>query len=154
MEKNTREEYEKLKKKYDLPDFDILDDDFDIAGIEECSNVLRCVRERIAEKVEKACQMLEEILQPDTTVSNLYESRVFSEDDKKPVFELYSHLMSMKRRADALYILNIDSQDADFIRETNDAWKKIKQDIVNVLKKLQDSWSKEVEVADRLAYFG
>ena len=154
MEKDIHEEYEKLKIKYKLPEFALIDDEFDIANIEEYSNMLRCIRERIAEKIEKACQMLEGILQPDTNISDLYESRVFSEEDKKSIFELYSHLMSMKRGADALYILNIDNQDADFIRETLESWKKIKQDIVNALKKLQDSWSKEVEVADRLAYFG
>ena len=154
MEEETAKKYEQLRAKYKLPGFAELDREFEVADIEDNGNVLRAVRKKVYEKIADSCAILEEVLQPDTNVSNLYESRFFDEREKKDVFGLYRRLMSVKRRSEALSVMNDDSSDAAFISETLSFWQKEKKQLVALISKLQESWGKDAEAEDRLVYFG
>lgn len=154
MGEETRKKYEQLRAKFKLPGFDELDREFEVADIEDNGNVLRAVRKKVYEKIADSCAILEEVLQPDTNVSNLYESRFFDEEEKKDVFGLYRKLMSVRRRCDALGVMNDDGSDAAFISETLVFWQKEKKQLVALISKLQESWGKDAEKADRLVYFG
>lgn len=154
MGEETAKRYEQLRKKYALPDFAELDREFEVADIEDNGNVLRAVRKKVYEKIADSCAILEEVLQPDTNVSNLYESRFFDEEEKKDIFDLYRRIMSVRRRCDALGVINDEGSDAAFIAETLAFWRKEKQHLIAVISKLQESWGKDAEKADRLVYFG
>ncbi|MBI2133660.1 hypothetical protein HYU11_03180 [Candidatus Woesearchaeota archaeon] len=148
------EEYERLRKLHRLPDFATVEREFDISNCEESRNILKSVREFMGDKISKVCEILEDILQPDTNLSSLYESRVFTEIEKKSIFDVYRKFMILKRRSDSLFVINSEQADIEFIRSTYSEWENLKPKMMKIISSLEESWSRESEVSDRLAYFG
>lgn len=154
MKKLVRKRYEALKKKYGLPKFDELDSEFEISTLEHEDFLLSAVRKKIMEKVGDASCLLEEVLHPDTNLADLYESRVFDEDEKKGLFEIYKRLMFADRYATELSISNDEKLDADFVKSFTAEWRKLKPDLVKFIRKLKESWEKETEEGEVAGYMG
>lgn len=146
--------YESLRRKYKLPAFDELDAEFEISAIEAETALLREVRKQISEKVGNVNSLVEEVLQPDTNLVNLYESRVFDEDEKKRLFELYKRLMVVDRNLVELMIANDEKLDAAFIKSFHEEWRKIKPELLRFIRKLKESWEKETEEGETAGYMG
>lgn len=146
--------YEPLRKRYKLPGFDELDAEFEISAIEAESGLLREVRKQISEKVGNISSLVEEVLQPDTNLVNLYESRVFEDEDKKELFELYKRLMVVDRTLVELTIANDEKLDAEFIKSFAAEWKKLKPGLLRFVRKLRESWEKETEEGEAAGYMG
>ena len=150
----VRKLYESLRKKYRLPGFDELDAEFEISAIEAESGLLREVRKQISEKVGNVSSLVEEVLQPDTNLVNLYESRVFDEAEKQRLFELYKRLMVVDRTLVELMIANDEKLDAEFIKSFAAEWKKTKPELLRFVRKLKESWEKETEKGEAVGYMG
>ena len=146
--------YESLRRKYKLPGFDELDAEFEISAIEAESGLLREVRKQISEKVGNVSLLVEEVLQPDTNLVNLYESRVFDEAEKQKIFELYKRLMVVDRTLVELMIANDERLDAEFIKSFHEEWRKIKPELLRFVRKLRESWGKETEEGEAAGYMG
>ncbi len=149
-----KKHYQPLMKKYKLPGFDELDLDFEIRSLESADFLLGEIRKRIADKARDVCCLVEEVLQPDTNLASLYESRVFDEQEKRRIFELYKKLMVANRKAVELYVLNDEKLDAAFIRDFTHEWAGIKLDIVGFIRKLRESWEKDTEEGESAGYMG
>ena len=147
-------DYEILRKKYALPMFEELDIEFEIHCIEDGKFLIKDIRQKIIEKIDEFCIMVEDILQPDTKVSNLYESRVFTEADKEKIFKIFRKLMRIKRRAMQLMILNNEKEDAEFIKKTFSEWQELKEQLNPVVKKLIEAWETETDIKEQLSYLG
>ena len=86
---SVREEYEKLRKKYNLPQFDELDHAFDIADLETDGPLLREIRHRVEERLEFVINTLDPVCQPDTnSVRSMIECGFFGDKEKKQAFLL------------------------------------------------------------------
>ena len=154
MEPDLKKEYEPLKKKYNLPEFFVLDTELEISSIDEPAFLLRKIRKKIEERIEYFCKILEEILQPDTCLSGLHECKFFDENQKKEIYALYKKLMILNRHALELSILNDEGQDASFIISVLKDWAEIKRNLVTWVGQLKDNWEKETEVKEDVGYFG
>lgn len=146
--------YETLRKKYKLPGFDELDSEFEISAIEAESGLLREIRKQISERVGDVSSLLQAVLQPDTNLVDLYESRVFNEAEKQRLFELYKRLMVADRTLIELSVENDEKMDAAFIKSFTVEWKKLRPELVNFIKKLKESWEKDTEEEEAAGYMG
>ncbi len=146
--------YETLRKKYKLPGFDELDSEFEISAIEAESGLLREIRKQISEKVSDVSSLFQTILQPDTNLVDLYESRVFDEAEKQRLFELFKKLMVTDRTLMELAIENDEKLDAEFIKSFTAEWKKTKPELLKFIKKLRDSWEKDTDEGEAAGYMG
>ncbi len=149
-----RNKYEALRKKYKLPGFDELDSEFEIGVIEAESGLLREIRKQISEKVSDVNSLFQTILQPDTNLVDLYESRVFDEPEKRRLFELFKRLMVVDRTLMELAIENDEKLDAAFIKSFAAEWKKTKPELLRFVRKLRDSWEKDTEDGEKAGYMG
>ena len=154
MLKGLRKQYETLRKKHKLPTFDELDLEFRISQIEADGFLLESIREKMAERISHVRGVVEEVLQPDTNLADLYESRVFSEEEKKRLFELYKKLMVADRRALELSILNDEQQDASFIKSFYEEWKRLKPQLAKFIRQLRESGEKDTEEREAVGYMG
>jgi hypothetical protein len=152
--KDIKKGYEVLKGKFNLPSFEELDSEFEISAIESESFLIRKIRRKLAERAEEAVSLAEEALQPDNNLSDLYESRVLTESEKRELFELYKKLMSSNRKLTELSILNDDKSDADFIIFFSEEWKGIKPQLAKFIARLKESWEKDTEEGETAAYMG
>ena len=149
-----KKRYEPLRKKYKLPGFDEIDLEFEISSLESTDFLLGEIRKKISEKVRDVCGLVEEVLQPDTNLASLYESRIFDEHEKLRIFELYKKLMVANRKAAELYIRNDEKLDAAFIRDFSREWTEIKPELVDFVRKLRESWEKDTEEGENAGYMG
>lgn len=146
--------YEALKKKYNLPSFEILDNEFEISLIEDDFFSLREIRRRVLEKIEFYIKILEDLLQTDIRVSTLYEIKSFDDSEMEYVFKIYQKLMKIMRESALLNLNNDEKKNADFIINVFKEWNEIKKELSKILEKLKCSWEKEEDKKEILGYFG
>ena len=146
--------YEPLRKRHNLPPFKEIDEEFEISTIESDKFLLREIRKKIYEKIEDAGHILEDILQPDANISVMYEARVFDDDEKKDIFNLYRKMMYWKRMFNEAYVANSEQMDAELINTVFSSWKDIKKEMSSLIRKLRDSWLEDVDTKTDLPYFG
>jgi len=154
MESEIEKTYNKLKEKYSLPDFDELNNEFELSTIECEEFLLRKIRKKIADKINAMCEFLEGLLSPDTTMANLYEYKAFDDDERKKIFELYKRLKVLEKLALELSLNRDDEKDAKFIKDVFSLWNKIKTEITTFIKKIKDFWENESTKEYKAGYFG
>ena len=155
-DKETEKQYNELGKRHKLPEFKDIDFEFEISDLEETSFLLRAIIRRIAERLDFYTTMLEEILQPDT--SNLYamhEIKYFDDDEKKQMYELYAKLMNFNRQSIEVSLSHNEKDEAEFISNVLGKWKNLKNELLNLVKKMKDSWNtEEADIKEDLRYLG
>ncbi len=154
MGKETKKKYEELAKKYKLPSFDSLNNEFEISTIEEDGFILREIRRKITEKLEDYTKLFEGILHPETGICDMYECGVFSDEERNKLFELYKKIMFLNRLSAETSIGEDDKKSSDFIKEVFKQWDDIKKELLPMVKRMKEGWLEEKKVKTELGYLG
>ena len=150
-----KKKYEDLEKKYKLPSFNNLNNEFEITTIEHEEFLLREIRRKIIEKMELYTKVLESLLQPNTdSLSDMYECRIFGDEEKDKLFKLFKRLMYFDRLSIETSIDENDKKSAEFINDIWKEWDKIKKELSIFIKKLKEEWLKETKIKEELGYLG
>lgn len=151
---DIKEAYEGMKKKFDLPEYDILNNHFEVYSLESDEFVLREIRRKIVEKIEAYIKILESVLQPEASVCDMQECHAFSEEEKQRVYSLYKKMMYIHRYSIETSIDEDDAKTSRFIKKVVDDWNSLKDDLVKIISKLKESWKKESDYHEVLNYMG
>ncbi len=146
--------YEKLQKKYGLPDFGELDREFEISTIDEENFLLREIRRKINDRIKLFCEVLERIMQPDQNMADLHEVKEFSYAEIADLFILYRKLMSSGRDALISGIERNEKRDAQFINDFYKEYPEIKKSMSAIAERLKKSWSSKGVQDDHPGYLG
>ena len=149
-----KEKYQELSKKHKLPSFDEINNEFEISTIEKEDFLLREVRRKIIERIELYATFLEEILQPEATVSNMHESKAFDAKEREDIFKLYKKLMFLSRLSTETAINEDDNKTSEYIDEVFRDWNQIKESFLKFAKKSKECWLKESDIKEQLGYLG
>ncbi|MBI4159070.1 hypothetical protein HY500_02310 [Candidatus Woesearchaeota archaeon] len=145
---NIEEEFKKLK--YNLPDFRKLDEEFEISniqGLEDKRFLSRFIRRKVNEKVIFFCRIIESILYPQSpNYISMVESRIFTEEEKQEISELYKRLMHYEKESLILDIESDDKASARYINEVFNSWPEIKKEMVVITKKMQKAWNEKEKI--------
>ena len=115
------------------------------------NNILR----KVAEKLEFYTNLINDIMQPDTSsLSSMHETRFFSENEKNDMYALFKNIMKSYRNIIELILENNEKNQAEFLKKFFIDWFNIKKQLINYLGKMKDSWDKETTVKEELGYFG
>lgn len=155
MEKeNIKKDYEILRKKYSLPDFDSLNNEFEVFSIENKQFLLKEIRRKIIEKLDAYAKILESLLQPDTaSLSAMHECRFIEDKEKEDIYKNYKRLMIIDRNS-IISSLGNEKEEAEFIKSSFEEWLRLKKDIGPIMKKIKSTWEKEADVKEELGYLG
>lgn len=145
---DIKKAYNELKKKHALPDFNEINDEFEISTIEHEDFLLREIRKKIDEKTEIFLKILNSVLQPETNITELHECKEFSEKEKERIFELYKRLMLMHNSGMMAYISCDDKDDASLISESFREWPQVKKQMLEITMKMRDAWKKGTDISD------
>ena len=151
---NVKDTYDAVKKKYTLPDFEDIDHDFEISYIDHEAFFLREVRRKMVDKMEYFLKILEEILQPETTISNMHECKIYTDSEKEELYNLFRQLMIWHRNALLLTVESNDKSEAEFVSGFAKEWKSIKPLLLKSVKAMRDSWSHHTELKEDIGYMG
>ncbi|HLC67204.1 MAG TPA: hypothetical protein VJK52_06210 [Candidatus Nanoarchaeia archaeon] len=150
-----KESYEKIRKRHRaLPSFEKLDEEFELRSAEETHFPLREIRKRMMERLDGYAQYVHELLQPEPTVPNLRESQYFLRKEKEEMYEFYKRLMIAYRSGMEVSILAGEQEHIHYIMEIWRDWAKVKQQMLDILKKAKAAWLKDTEVDVDVSYFG
>lgn len=144
LEKLKRD-YEEIKKKYSLPDYKALNEEFDIEKLQdkETDMLLREVRRALTEKITSYLKFVEMFIAPgETPMFFLVLMKGLSISEKKILEELYTELGKMEIKALALDNLSDDKKEADFIKHVYAKWPNIKEKFAIIFSELEKSFEK------------
>ncbi len=153
---NLKIEYEKLSKKYKLPDFDKLAEDFDIEKIveKETSFVLRDMRRMINEKLSAYLHFFEVLMNPSSPPMFVFSMlKNLNEQDHQIIKKIYAKIAKYQIVVMKLDTIYNEKNEANFILTTFNDFQDMKIKINEILEKL----GKDIDLnnsADKKGYFG
>ena len=153
-----KEEFDKLKKNYKMPNYEDLDREFEllyVTKLEEIKFPLRFIRRRITDKISWFCNMLQNIIQPNPgSLISLEESKFFTDKDRQKIIVVLKELMNIERESLMLEVAFNEKEDAEFINNLYNKWDKIRKDIAYFTEALKKGWKEEVKKEEKEHYFG
>ena len=150
---SLKESYSVLEKKYKLPSFSELNEDFDIEKLQERETelLLKSVRRVIVEKMANVVRFLELLLNPSEGPTPLFMYAILkniNQDVRKEIEDLYKDLSKVELNSLSLDIIYSEKEEAQFLCEAFKKWSKSKLKLKEITNKLGFSWAKEKQ-ADR-----
>ncbi|MBD3203045.1 hypothetical protein GF327_02025 [Candidatus Woesearchaeota archaeon] len=146
--------YKKLKDKYRLPEYDELDREFLIGDIEKKDYLLERIRKLIEEKIRSMIDILENILQPDSNLINIYEYKFIDDGKKQEVYKIFKKFVMYLRLCEEASILKQEQKTAEFISKFYSDYSHLKKETVSIVRLLKESWEKESNIKEELNYLG
>ncbi len=154
MADEIKAEYEKLRKKYNsLPEYNKLNAEFEVANIDYPNFLLREIRHKICDKIVDFAKIFEDLITAESFV-NMHELKAFVSEDRKKIFDLFRELMKINRQAFVLRLTEDDKANAKFIGDALQRWLQLKKEILPVLEKLESAWDSDIDIKQKLTYFG
>jgi hypothetical protein len=153
---NLKKDYEKLQKKYNLPNFNELNEDFQIEKIAEVQTdfLVREIRKFMADKLSNYLRFIETLLHPVNAPMFVFSMiKSIGAEEKKKLTEVYNKLVKSEVRLIELDIEFAEEKEVDFIKEFYGVWQEIKKDILEVIKGIKKKWDDKSEVNSK-GYFG
>tara|TARA_Y100000310_G_scaffold343342_1_gene450507 strand:- start:1382 stop:1843 length:462 start_codon:yes stop_codon:yes gene_type:complete len=149
-----KEEYEKLKKKYDFPEFKVMDNELELSSLDNSTFLLRKIRRRMNDKLVFFCRVLEGVLFPNAqSLVNIQESKFFSDEDKERISKFYKEMMVYERRALELDVKPNDKEEVVLIKELYKDWPRLTKEVAEISSKMKEGWKEEIAKKDE-QYFG
>ncbi len=151
-----KKEYARLQKKYELPSFEELNNDFQIekASENETDFVLREIRKLIAERLFNYLRFIESLLNPVNVPMFVYSIiKTFDVQEKEKLTEVYKKLAKKEVELIGLDIESTEEKEVKFIKDSYKLWQEIKKDVLEVVNAIKKNWDTKVE-ADKKDYFG
>lgn len=151
----VRDNYEVVRKKYNLPSFNEVDQEFEIAAIEEEQNVLREIRHKVQDRLEFGIGILDTVCQPDSNnVRSMMEASFFNDTEKRKAFELSQKIAGLWRSLTEAELLNEEKSDAEFIKLAIKEWHAMKEHLLVYVRKMRESWKGTQGSREELGYLG
>ncbi len=151
-----KKEYGKLAGKYKLPDYRILNEEFDIEKVQELETdtLLREIRKVIMDKVISYLRFAELLLNPSNAPMFFFAIlKGVDSADKKTLEEIYTKLGRLE-----IEVINVDNDysekgEAEFILHVFGEWQEIKESMRKVSAALQSGWDRKSERKEK-SYLG
>ena len=151
-----KEDYEKLRKRHNLPSFKELNEDFQIekAAETETEILIREVRRFVGDKLMKYMRFIESLLNPVNVPMFIFSIiKLIDAEEKKRLSEIYKKLMKKEIKFIELDLEFNEEKEAQFIKDSYELWQEMKKDMLMVMDKINKRWDDKFE-ANNKDYFG
>ena len=152
---DLKEEYELLKMKYDLPEFELITQDFDVEKLydKETLFLAREIRRVINEKITGYTHLFETLINPASPPMFVFQVlKNVSAQDREIMQSLYKVLSKIQLKTMKLDTIYSEKNEIDFINNTFRTWQKIKLKIYGLF----ESFEKKFEngsISKKQSYF-
>jgi hypothetical protein len=150
-----KEQYSTIKKKYNLPEFKELNEEFDIAKIDTNKEVfLRDIRKTMISKLSSILTFIELLLNPGNgPMFHLYLVKGITQREKDILNQLFDKLGKIEIESFELDIDYSEKKEAEFIIHTSKEWKIMKKDLLEIILILKKNWGNNSTKKEK-SYFG
>jgi hypothetical protein len=143
-----KESYDILRKKYNLPQFKEINEDFEIEKVSERETefLIRNIRREMLEKVANYMRFLEALMNP-SNAPFLFMAlgNQITEKEKKIINELYLKFGKYFIESFSLDNESSEKQEAELILEIYNEWKGIKKDFASLIEVFEISFENKKE---------
>jgi hypothetical protein len=152
-----KNDYESLRQKYSLPEFEFLEIEFDVERISERGReaklILRDIRRLISEKIATYLNLFESLMNPSSSTFIYLMLKSSTEEDKKEMREIYHKLAQIQIEAIKLDTIYDEAKEAEFIKTSTSKWAELKIKIYKLIEKMGLGFD-SAPVSARKGYFG
>ena len=152
----VKKNYEKFQKKYNLPSFKKLNEDFQIEKIaeNETDYLLREVKKVMADKFYNYLRFTETLLNPVNAPLFVFSIiKSIDAEKKKKLNEIYKKLAKNEIRIIEVDLIYSEEKEAEFIKESYKLWQEVKEELMDIIKNVKGNWDNKLE-GKRKGYFG
>lgn len=150
--------YFEIQKKYFLPSFEELNEDFQIERLVELETefLIREIRKFISDKFSNYLRFIESILNPVSVPMFVFSViKTLGDNERKKLSEVYKKLAKKEVDVIELDISFNEDKEVKFVKESFLIWQEMKKELLGVMKIVNENWDKEIEVNGRgKNYFG
>lgn len=153
---NLKKDYRKIQKKYSLPEFEKLNEDFQIEKIAETETdyLIREIRKFMGEKFSNYLRFVEAILNPINVPMFIFSIvKSIRSEEREKLVEIYKQLSKIEVSLIELDINFSEKKEADFVKQSYKIWQKIKKDTLEVIETIKKNWDNKLEGKSK-GYFG
>lgn len=142
--------YETAQKKYTLPAYTNLNNEFELlyvsVNLVSLDFPLRFIRRRMADRFANAVGYLQSLLQPNPgSFVLMRESSFFNNDEKIKIGELLQQLLTLERTSFVLDLQGDEQKDAQYINENFKQWLALKKTYATFVNQLPEHWKQQEE---------
>jgi hypothetical protein len=151
---DLKKEYEKYEKKFKLPTFKSINEDFEVDKIEYIGDCfLRQIRKSMIEKVVNSVNFLEMLLNP-VNAPRIYYGylKSISVEDKQYIEDLYTNLGQLSVDSLSLEIDYSDAKEAALIKNLFKVWNDLKPKFRQIITHIKNP--EKMEAKKEKSYFG
>ena len=151
-----KKSYKVLQEEYNLPGFDELNKDFQVerAAELETDYLVREIRKFMADKISNYLRFVEAILNPVNSPMFIFSVvKSIGNDEKEKLKKVYRKLSKTEINLISVDIGFSEKKEADFVRESFNMWKDVKEDLSSVLETVRKNWDNKTE-GNNKGYFG
>ncbi|MEA3430448.1 MAG: hypothetical protein U9R08_04200 [Nanoarchaeota archaeon] len=152
-----KEELSKYIKKYNLPEFKNLNDEFEIGKIDTKQGFyFKDIARAINNKIGYFAGLLEPAINPPIpTIHSMVETNNIEKNDKETILQLYKKLLYLAHKGYTLETFAKEKDITKFINEIWNQWQNIKKDMKICMDIITKSWIKEQKQENiKLSYTG
>ena len=149
-------DYEKLRRKYDLPSFKDMNEDFSIERVAEVETdlLMREIRKMVADRLYNYLRFIEGILNPTNAPMFVFSIiKALGKEEKDKFSEMYKKLAKMEI---VLFEIDVDfseEKESEFIKDSYNLWQEIKKEAIEIIGVVKKNWDNKSEVRGK-DYFG
>ncbi len=155
--KDFEKQYSILAKKYSLPKFRELNEEFEIDKIDrETFCLIRLIRKVMMEKIVNSLNFLEMLLNPVNT-PRVYVPyiRAMSAEDRKDIEQVYTKLGELSIESLSLEVEYNEKQESVVVKNIYSTWQSIKPKLRNIILHMQRPIKENTSgVKKEKSYFG
>ncbi len=151
-----KKKYVIFEKKYSLPPFKDLNENFDIEKIseQETDYLLREIRKIVVDKAVAYLRFTEMLLNPSNApMFFLTLVKGLTSQDKRIIERMYEKLGSFEIDVIELDAKYNEKDEAEFIKKIQKEWKTISVDMIKLTEVLRRNWNQKA-IKDERGYFG
>jgi len=151
-----KKEYLKFQKKYSLPGFNVLNEDFEIEKVVilETDFLLREIRKHMSEKVTNLLRFIELLLNPINAPMFIFSFvKNLNIEDKKTLESIYKRIVEMELDLISLDTSYSERAEAEFIKRAHKEWQEIKKGLLSVHDSIKKNWKNRSSKGNK-SYFG
>jgi hypothetical protein len=149
-------QYKKFQEKYNLPNFELLNQEFSIEKIAESGTEIltKEIRRFIADKIFNYLRFIETLLNPANAPMFIFSViKSLNQEDKKRLTDIYEKLSEIDLELIKLDLESSEDKDAEFIKQVYNSWQEVKRNLIPIVGKLKNIKENNDEKSNS-KYFG
>jgi len=142
-----KKDYLVLQKKYKIPSFKELNEEFDIekAAEQETDCLIREIRKAIMDKVIAYLRFVEMLLNPSNAPMFFFALvKGLTSADKRELERIYEKLGSFEIDVIELDCHYVEKEEAEFIKKLYGGWQDIKKEMLKLVEVLRRNWNQKL----------